>query len=921
MCRTSRLAIALMAFALSLAGQTSRGTLSGIISDSSGAVIGAARIELENVEQNLVRAGESNAAGIYRFDAVDPGNYRITVSLAGFKTFRTAAFPIAAAQVLTQDVRLEVGDQATRIEVSADTVQLQVEAPVRGGSIGTTQITQLPFANRNPVSLAFTLPGVVNTRGAAGGIGSFSVNGTRGRSNNFLLDGSENNDISVAGQAFQVTNPDAVQEVSIQTTNFDAEFGRAGGAVVNTITKSGTNDLHGSASYLVESTRVNAITNVQALNTDVQRRGKPPAGTDNWFSGTVGGPIRKNKTFYFGSYLENRQQSTSTIALQTLTENGKRTLRGLFPQGANRNVDLYLENLGASAANSQITTAALGLGRPDLEIGTFSRAYAQTQQVKQPMVKIDHRLSDKSLLYGRLAIDRQNKPVGGSVRFAGFDTSEQDRFLNALVAHTYVFSPTVTNELRLPYNRINLDFPLDATAALGATMPDILITGGSARIGVNSALPQGRIANNYSLQDTVTVVRGRHTLRTGADILQQRARQFAPFAVRGVLSYGPSPGFTSWANFVDDFGGSTGVANRDFGNPAYYPNLNRHAYFVQDRWRASDALTLTLGVRYEYFGRPMNSVRTPVWSGLFNVDPLTLDGPYNKPNAAPADKNNFAPSLGLAYSSGGGDGWLGRLMGNKKTVVRMGYQIGYDSFFNNIASNAQASSPNLVATQANSVVTTELPRGLGAFSRAVPATARPLTPRDAQTLISEDLVNPYYQKWSFGMQRELPASMVLDVSYVGTKGTKLFINEDRNPLAPAGFRIAPANTPASVVRTNRLDDLQGDRTVRSNGGLSNYHGLQTEVKRRFTRGFMFTGAHTWSKAIDNASEIFAANVVAAGSLAAVPWAFGGQASERALSFFHRPHRVVFSAVYDLPWMKAQQGLAGRVLGGWQVSSI
>ena len=258
--------------------QTSRATLSGNVSDPTGGRVPNARVELTNQDQNVVRNAVANGSGFYEFEAVDPGNYKVKITFTGFSTFETAPFALGAAQLANIDATLKVGDTSTIVEVSADTVQLQTEGPARSGTISSTQATELPIATRNPVSLALTLPGVSTSRGGFGS-STFVVNGGRGRSNNFLLDGTENNDISVAGQAFQVTNTDAVSQVSVQTSNFDAEFGRAGGAVVNTITKSGTNTLHGTASFLVESTRINAITNQEALNTDVQKRCHPLPGT------------------------------------------------------------------------------------------------------------------------------------------------------------------------------------------------------------------------------------------------------------------------------------------------------------------------------------------------------------------------------------------------------------------------------------------------------------------------------------------------------------------------------------------------------------------------------------------------------------------------------------------------------------------
>ncbi|MGH7187512.1 MAG: TonB-dependent receptor domain-containing protein, partial [Pseudomonadota bacterium] len=316
-------------------------------------------------------------------------------------------------------------------------------------------------------------------------------------------------------------------------------------------------------------------------------------------------------------------------------------------------------------------------------------------------------MSERSQLSARYLFADQNAPVGGAaLGLPGFTTSQANRFQNFLISETHVFTPSLTNELRLSYNRIALAFPLNPPSDLGLTLPNITIagasnvTGSAYNIGIQINLPQGRVANNYVIQDTMTYVRGSHTFRGGFDLLQQRSRQFAPINERGSLIYNVTgAAFTGLANYVDDFSGSGGSANRDFGSPRYYPELFRQAYFLQDRWRASEALTLTLGVRYENFGNPVNSVRTAAFTGLFNVDPVTLQGPYTQPSKAKADNNNWAPTLGIAYSPSFKDGWLGRVFGDRRSVIRSGYQIGYDSFFNNIASNAAASSPNVVSTQ------------------------------------------------------------------------------------------------------------------------------------------------------------------------------------------------------------------------------
>src|SRR5438128_209512 len=279
--------------------QTSRGTVTGRIKDPNGGVVPGASVKLTNAGTGVSRETMSNEEGLYRFDAVDLGTYIVTFSAPGFGKLDKTNVIVSANQTAVVDVDLQLSGVETSVSVTEEPgTLLQTEAPVRGGNISQVEIAQLPVAARNPTLLALTLPGVSSNRGGPGD-NTFAVNGARGRSNNFLIDGTENNDISVAGQGFQITNPDAVREVSVQTSNYDAEFGRAGGAVVNTITKAGTNNYHGTLSYLIESTRFNSRTKNDSLNPEVQRRERPLPGTDQYFSGTVGGPIIRERTFFF----------------------------------------------------------------------------------------------------------------------------------------------------------------------------------------------------------------------------------------------------------------------------------------------------------------------------------------------------------------------------------------------------------------------------------------------------------------------------------------------------------------------------------------------------------------------------------------------------------------------------------------------
>ena len=926
-----RHALLLVFVAIPAFAQTSRGTVSGLVLDPQQLGVPTAAVDLTSNETGVVRSSATNEVGLYRFDAVNPGDYELSVRRAGFKVFRATSLHVSAAQLSTLDVSLEIGELQQVIEVTRSPVAVETEAPVRGGNLLARDIIDLPYSSRNPVQLTLTLPGVVSSRYLfSSASNSISVNGTRGRSNNFMIDGTDNNDISVTGQAFEVRNPGSVQEVSAGTLNYDSEFGRAGGAVINVITKSGTNQLHGTAGFVLESTWEDAISSSLKQVPAIQARGHNFPGTEQQFDGTLGGPIQRNRTFFFLSYLELRQFSTSTSQMPSPTAAGRATLLQLFPKGTNANADLLQAITAGYDGVFRPFNVALGGGRPDVQFGTAIAPYSQRLRIRQYGTKIDQRFSDRDTLAGRFLIDDQLTPQGGeNLSFPSFFTSTMQRTTSVSLYHTHIFSPTMTNELRPGFTRVNIDSPLDPENPLGRTMPQIAIAGINTLTqnvyGIRSNFPQGRLFNNYVLQDTMSIVRGEQTYRFGFDLMDQRARQLAPFNSRGQLSYNASSGpqsFTSLANFLDDFGGSGGSAVRAFGNASYYPSLFRQAYFFEDRWRATPNLTVSLGVRYEYFGTPMNVTFNPVYTGLFNVNPVTLDSPLLHPNSVDPDRNNWSPRVGLAYSPSDAPGILGWLFGAHKSSFRIGYGMGYDSYFNNITSNIVAAAPANLSQTTPSTVTAANQRGAGGLSQLLPTQPPPLTPFLTQVSVSKNLVNPYYQQWSATLERELPSGILLDMAYVGTKGTKLFVTEDGNPLVTPDLRAPlPANLSPTATPQGRVDPLQGARTVRTNGGASTYNAAQLQVMRRFAHGFAASGSYTFSKLIDNGSEIFTLGGTATLQNASVPAMFGGSHIDKGLSFYDRTHRLVFTYSYELPFWKSQSGPLGRVLGGWQIAGL
>jgi len=894
------LVIALLIVPLNVPGlaQTSRGTVAGTVMDSAGAVISGAKVELTNRQTGVVRSTITNSAGIYRFDAVDLGLYDIKISMSGFKDFVSTAIGVEANRTATIDATLEVGGGEIVVEVNAATDELLIkDAPIRGGNISANTVATLPVSGLQPISLARTLPGVIqalgsSTFGNGGQNTQFSVNGQRPRGNNYLLDGTENNDISVGGNAQGFNITDAVQEVSVQTSNFGVEFGRAGGGVFNVITKAGTNEYHGTAHWMYLSQRFNSQSNTAKLN------GTPKSVfNQNIYGFTLGGPIIKNKTFVFGALQNNSFRSTANFTFTLPTADAVTRLRALFP--SNPRLDLYLSAIGdLRGANNPINIAlgldpATNVDRGSVTFASTSIPLAQPSDELQWMSRIDHNLSEAHRVSFRY-IYSSSSTSPSSVFFPGYIQDFKGRSQNFQISDTYTFNPTWTNEFRFSYGRIGFDFPIsDRSVDLARTLPLISIPNISAP-GIATNIPQFRYANNWLFQETQSKIAGRHTFRYGVEFLRQLARQRPPFNERGSLTFTNGGGYTGFANFLDNFSGPSGAANRNFGQPVYYPNLFRHSYFLQDTWKATPSLTLTLGLRYENFGQPANGAfKFPAFAGF---DPAQ----FLVPNKVNVDNNNFGPSFGLAWSPSFKSGILGRLFGEGKTVWRGGFQVSYDTFFNNLLSNIAADTPNTINTTVNGLGTG---RGSPNWFSALPAVARQPTLLDTQTSVfNKNIRNPYTERWSFGFQRELPSKLMLDVSYVGAGSHKLFISSDINVRQLNGQRLFPNF---------------GIRRIRSSEGNSVYHALQALIDRRFANGFQITGAYTFSRNLDSTSEVFATTANPANT--SMPTSQGGLQLDRGLSDYHRSHRFTLTYIWNIPGPKT--GLWKHPFGGWSLSGI
>lgn len=900
--------------------QTSRGTLTGIVTDSSNALVVDATVRLTETATGVSRQTTTNGAGLYRFDAVDLGTYKLTVEAKGFSTQSQTGIQIQAARTLNIDFSLKAGSaEIVTVEANAGQIQLDTSEQTRGAHFESQTIQDLPIAGRDSLTLALLVPGVTKSTGNSinqDGTFNFAVNGQRPRGNNFMIDGVENNDISVTGPAFTITNPDAVNEVAIQTADFSAEFGRAGGAVINQVTKSGSNGIHGSADWAYTGSAFKALDHTDKAAHHVD----PPRQVENIPYFSIGGPVviphlynGKNKTFFFGAAQWDRlfgQTTTSANPLVLPDQAGVAVLQSLA--GSCPNAALYLKALGSLRGDPTVSPGIISLAAPsaagtcngsaraglNLTTGQFVRSASFSNLDNNHQVRVDHVASSKQTLSFRWLYD--SAITGPSLNnLPGFDNNFVGRTMNGLFSDTYMISPTMTNEFRFDYGRIGFNFPLASPDAFHAALPNYSGLGVTGMGGATN-IPQFRFANNWEYQDTMTMVRGRHTFRFGADFLRQLARQHPPFNERGSFVYAASSGGTTgFANFLDDFGGTSGTLNRQFGSSIYYPNLFRQSYFGQDSWKTTNNLTLNIGLRYEYYGAPENAFTVAAFT---NYDPINFAAPHK----VPSYKLNFGPSVGFSWNPKG-EGWLNRAMGGEKMVWRGGFQVSYDSAFNNLLSNIAGSSPN---TLGGTITSPSAGRGFANFSSLFagiqPTAATAQSPQN--NLFLGDFPNPQTDRWSLGFERELPFELVWDTSYVGSVSHHLYRTIDMNPFVAPGVRFQPQ---------------VGARTVRSASANSNYEALQFELKRRYKStplgAFLLHGSYTYAHFLDDVSDVFAFDSTPS-AVQSVSQVLGASPHiDYGNSDFDRRH--VGSIGFSWEIRSPRTALLRQVLGGWKLAGI
>jgi hypothetical protein len=911
------------------------GTIAGVVKDASGSIVPNVKVTLTNTLTNSKLEATSNPNGEFQFLQLAPATYSVVAEGQGFKRLNVPSVGVEVDQITHLDLALEVGNVTESVQVDSVAPLLESDKSTLSNVVNSTDIANLPLNARQVLDLALVTPGVLPT--AAGTqVLSFNVAGARSQSNIFMWDGVSNMDTQVDGALNNFRITDAVQEFSVQTSVASAEFGRGTGGEVDVVTKSGTNSLHGSAfEYLRNS-------DLDAADFFSNRNGAPKNPLHrNQYGGTLGGPIKHDKIFIFGSYEGFRQvaPTVSTTRVPTAAERAQVT-------------DPISKNLLQfwPAANTSVPGSA----------NNFIANVGATVFDNTGLVKVDYQISGKDTLSGRFANYQGATFTPGALPTLGGNGNTPVSRNGALVEN-HTFSPTLLNEFRIGYSRNQTfitvqDNGFNAASVFQANgqplagvvdgsknlqdsgLPTITVSGGYTVLGSTSNLPQGRITNTFELFDNMSWIApfgaSKHSFRYGFHVRREQARRYLDGSERGVFQ------FVNWSDFA------AGMVNtstfRSGSTLAYWDRFPMDAYW-QDQYKPKDNLTINFGLRYEY---PSAIYQTrqdatnffpgvgPVLLGtsqLLTIDPTKVGPASLVLTKAPitasdsgvySDKNNFAPVVGMAYTPHFAP-WL---FGKNDTVIRLGFRVGYDDIFNNIPANMGLNLPYNLTTSQTAFTTQP-----GKFSWAtgydqnVPL-VKLVNGKPSVGLLSFNAEDPnirsaYLYQYNFGIQRKLGSNLSLEVDYQGSTGHKLGLFVDQNQPSVAVNNPALRGNQAPNVQTFPFP-LFGTVGTGRDIGNSNYNGMVTTAKYQSRHGYFLQASYVWSHSFDYGSAFFGSSGEAAGV------ADGTHINlERGPSSFDTRHHASILYSLDVPAGPGHRafgwnnGFGRQIFGGWNVSGL
>ncbi len=938
-------------------GQVLKGSISGTVTDPQGAVVSGAQVKATQLETGTVLTSTSDNSGSFHFNLIPAGTYKLEVSAQGFKTALQNNILVSAGRDSGIGlVKLSVGETSTTVEVTSDAPLIETTQSQVTNTFSGTQLTTFAGLQENEGldNLALFVPGVVATRDQGfsntNGGGGFSVNGLRGRNNDQEIDGQNNNDNSVAGPGLFVSDTEFVQQYVLITNQFGPEYGRNAGSVVNIITKSGTNAWHGSVYGTESNSILNSRTNFEKQFADPTdpNRNHSPRLQDEFTGFTIGGPMIKNKLFFFGGF-DNEivtQHVTSVSGGLTPTPLGLSQLAGCFPGSQTLTTFSKVGPFAISAGNPSVVNPSLvDVGTcTGVQFGNVSRSLAAPVHQFNFVNREDLQLGSDTLT-ARYIFNRGNffnLDECTDCAAAGYPVSVPALAQSLLLGWTHNINSKMVNEVRGSFGRLNVLFggntigtvPTDLTQALASIS---FRAPGFLSIGTANNLPQFRIVNTYQAQDNFNYVIGKHQLKAGVNYTHQVSPNgFLP-SVNGVFN------FANWASFIANTPRTVTIAD---GSPSFDLKENDTFLYLGDDWKIGKNLTLNLGITWSYYGQPanlFNQVTTARESNpataLFNNSlPLSVRT-FPK---FPTVMNSVGPSIGFAYSPE----WGGMFTGNGKTVIRGGYRLLYDPPFYNIYSNMATAAPE-VFNNTFSAATTPAASTLTLPANPIgPNVRAELTPQlltgvfDPRTF-NETSLSPNFgpdkvHSYSLGIEREISKNSALELRYIGNHATNLFQSVNANPfiadlardfpnLVPAG--VTPCTNPQLVLgpgqtanaALGRENCAQGVIRDRTNTGFSNYNGFQAEFRANnlFKQLTIRTG-YTFSKNLDNVSEIF--GTFAGGNSIAFAQNPLNQTGEYSFSGLDVPHQWTILFTEEFPFFKEQHGLVGHILGGWALSA-
>lgn len=895
-----RVLIAIVAAVLTNAptsfAQTVRATINGSITDPSGRPLASAKVETENTATGQTATAATSSQGTYFVTGLPPGTYKVTVSAAGFVNTSTT-LTLETNQEARVDLALanaaRPGDSVT---VRGGLGLLKTDSSSVSGVVTSEQIRGLPLDGRNFYELGLLMPGVVPpAQGSAGSLRgdfAFNVNGAREDFNLFLLDGVYNSDPKLNGIGVQPP-VDGVREFEFATSSYDASFGRNAGGQMNVVMRSGSNQLHGTVYEFFRNAKMDASNYFAPAGTR-------PKYNRNQYGFTLGGPIVRNRTFFFVDY-EGRQVREGITRVSNVPTALERN--GDFSQSQAYAIDVFTQSPfpGNVIPAFRIHPVARALAAlyplPNRNVPGQNYVSSPTLRDRNHQfdARIDHALTRRTSLSGRFSMGDRDyyEPFAGSSypTIPGYGVVIPQRNINAMVNLTHTFTPTLLNELRLGYNRVgrnsnteNAGRNLNTQVGLPTVWANARDNGlsavtvrGFSPLGDDYTQPQKSAINSYQLLDHVSWTHGRHLVKFGVDIRKIEQNAFRDVQSRGFLNFSGFSG-NALAEMLQGVLSASGYARSN--NPQYL-RTESYNFFVHDTFRIAPRLTLNLGMRYEY-----NSPGVDKFDRANVYDPISRSLVAVGTNGVPrgayhADRNNFAPRLGLAYSI------------TEKTVVRTGYGIYYDQGALAPGEGLYFSPPyynfNLFVASADYFLN---------LSNPFPADYPYPIPGSA-TAFDRNLRTPYMQHWNFTVERALSRSATVEVGYVGSKGTKLYSWRDINQPLPT-----PA---ASYLRPNFYFD---DITLTESRANSNYHSLQTRYTQRLAKGFSAMASYTFGKSIDDTSAFFQST-----GDPNFPQNSYNMAAERGRSSFDVRHRAVVSYSYELPFGR------GKLYGGWQTLGI